>query len=370
MTQDGVTATIDLQAIADNYRLLQRLAGASQMTAVVKANGYGLGMETVSRALQTAGCRTFYTAQYSEAVALRALLPEAVIAPLNGIAPGAEKEARALGIVPIINDPAALERMRNFARFASKPVRAVLHMDTGMNRLGFSESEWEKLKADPALLEGIEVGMVMSHLACSDEPDHPLNELQRARFEKLSGAFPNAKKSFANSHGVFLGRPYHFDQCRAGRALWGTAIPKSDIQPKPVLRLTAPVLQVRRVDSDGSVGYGATHPVTRGMRLATLAAGYADGVLRNLSNPPSTQSRFFIDGHPAPLVGRVSMDLIVVDVTEIPENLVHPGVEVEITGPMQSIDDLAAHAGTIGYELLTHIAARVQRRYLPLTERP
>jgi alanine racemase len=363
MTHDGVTATIDLSLIQANYRLLQSLAPKSEMTAVVKANGYGLGMIEVSKTLAEAGCPRFYTALYAEAVALRAALPSAAITPMHGIAPGEEAEALRLNITPSLHDLASLERMRKFAKAQNKTISVTLHVDTGMNRLGFGASEWEKLKNDLSLLEGIKVDTVMSHFACSDEPNNPMNEQQRGRLNEAAKLFPAAKKSLANSHGIFLGPNYHFDQCRPGRALWGTNVPQAQTQPRQVVRITAPLLQVRRVDSDGTVGYGATHPAKKGAVFATLSAGYADGILRSLSNPPAA-SRFYIGKHAAPIVGRVSMDLIVIDVSNIPENLVHPGAEIEISGPQQSMDELATAAGTIGYELLTHIAARVERKYI------
>lgn len=365
----GVTATIDLNMIAANYRLLQQRAPHSEMAGVVKANGYGLGADEIAKTLYACGCRTFYVALYTEALSLRKTIPDGVIAVLGGIPPGAKQEAHDQRITPVINDLAALARWRELATTLDIELDAILHIDTGMNRTGLDAFEFAKLKENnTTLTRGVNITHVMSHLACSDEPDHAMNQQQLSMFRDVSAAFPTAKKSFANSCGVFLGADYHFDQCRAGRALPGMDLPPVfATEMNQALRLTAPIISLRSIDRDGTVGYAATQHVKKGARLATLAAGYADGVLRSLSNrdqPP--HSHFYLGSHKVPLVGRVSMDLIVVDVSAVPEQLAQPGALVDLAGPHQTVDQLATAAGTIGYELLTHIAARVRRVYVPL----
>ncbi len=357
----GVTCVVDLNAVAYNYRLLQSRAPKSEIAGVFKANGYGLGATAIATALNKIGCKNFYVALFDEALKLRAALPAISIAVLGGVPAGAEDEARANNILPVINDLGALSRWQG---------PALLHVDTGMNRLGLDAREWKKLCDDPSLAAHVPFTHIMSHLSCADEPEHPLNAEQLKKFETIAKHFPQAKRSFANSNGVLLGPAYHFDQCRPGRALYGMATPASTpANLRNAVSLFAPVIMVRSIDSDMPVGYGATQHMRAGTRLATIAAGYADGLLRALSNSDRRQvSHFYIGDHKVPLVGRVSMDLITLDVSHVPEALVHTGARVEIMGPHQSADELAASAGTIGYEMLTNISARVTRKYVPLSE--
>lgn len=361
---DSITATIDLKVIAANYRALMGLAPGTTLAGTVKADGYGLGAIPISKTLYAEGCRHFYVAQFGEGLALRAALPrDARIAVLGGIPKGEEKQALQEKLEAVINEPAALERLQNFARAHNTQMSATLHLDTGMNRLGLTQGEWDRCKDK---LDGIGLTHLLSHLACADEPGHSLNEEQRACFVALTQDFPETRKSFANSCGLFLGRAFHFDEARPGRALSGMDLPAGINNPlRPALTLTTPIVQLRTVERDGTMGYGATQTVKKGMRLATLAGGYADGLHRALSNRDGcTAHHFHIGGTPVPLVGRVSMDFIVVDVSALPESVLRLGTEVEIAGANQSIDTLALSAGTIGYELMTHIAPRVQRRYI------
>jgi alanine racemase len=364
----GVTATVDLNAIAANYRLLKARAPLANMAGVIKANGYGLGAKEVAAALKACGCKTFYVAIYDEALGLRAAFADERIAVLGGIPPGMEEDAWAKNITPVINDLASLLRMRECAKKNGRKIDIILHVDTGMNRLGLDASEWKTFCENPQLTQGLNLSLVMSHLACSDEWAHPMNRQQLERFKALTAAFPQTKKSFANSCGILLGGDFHFDECRPGRALFGTDL-MDEFATKlaPAVRLEAPILMVRLIDSDGSVGYSATQRVRKGARLATLSAGYADGLLRSLSHSDQRQPcHFYLGEHKAPLAGRVSMDLIVIDVSQIPAEIAHPGAMVEIAGPHQTMDALAQAAGTIGYELLTHIAPRVKKVYTPL----
>lgn len=358
----GALATIDLSVIAQNLRVLQGMCGTSEVAATIKADGYGLGALPLAKTLYQTGCRSFYVAHLEEALSLRALHTDTTIYVLHGIPENSEAEAFANNITPIITDLDALARMRNAAKKIGKTIPVNVHVDTGMNRIGFSQSEWQTLCTTPSLLKGLDVKMVMSHFACSDEPLHPMNEQQRMKFIGATKHFGSTKKTLANSHGVFLGPNMHFDQVRPGRALSGTG---GLAGLKNALSVHAPIIQLRSIDSEGSVGYGATQRVQKGMRLAALAYGYADGLHRVFSNNDQTANHhFYLHGIAVPIMGRISMDLVMVDVSKVPENLVHVGGMVEIVGEHQSVDDLAAHIGSIGYELMTHIGTRVERRYI------
>jgi alanine racemase len=363
-------ATIDLNAIAANYRALKNICNTVEVAATIKANAYGLGAKTIEQTLYKTGCRSFYVAHYSEALELRALHTDTTLFVLHGIPNGAEAEAQHNTITGIVTDLGALARLQHHAKTSGKICAANLHVDTGMNRLGFSAKEWATLKTIPALLDGINVTHVMSHFACSDEPAHAMNKQQQQKFITETKTFSTAKLSLCNSHGIFLGNDMHFDQVRPGRALTGTNITGTPIPAnslKNALSLHAPILQLRSIDSYESVGYGAMQRVKAGSRLATLALGYADGLPRSFSNNDQVQTHhFYLHGTPVPLVGRVSMDLIVVDVSHVPEATIQIGDMVEIAGTHQRIDDVAAQIGTIGYELMTQIGHRIERNYIEL----
>jgi alanine racemase len=356
------TLTINLAAIAANYRLMQARAPHVDMAAVVKADGYGMGAVKVTETLVAADCKNVYAANYDEALILRDRFPALGIAVFAGVPAGAEKDSIQKNITPVITDLGALHRLR-----AKSPAPTIiLHVDTGMNRLGFDAREWQELLDHRDHLEGVKVGYLLSHLACPDEFNHPMNAKQLQRFTACAAHFPSTKKSLSSSFGVLLGDDYHFEQCRIGRALYGMNIPP---EYKTTLRhavtLTAPILMLREMDRNMSVGYGATQHMKKGARLATIACGYADGIFRSLSNSDAHHAaHFHIQGHKAPIVGRVSMDLITLDISAVPEHLAHGGAEVELAGRYQSIDDLAAMAGTIGYEVLTRLGERVKRIYV------
>ncbi|HSE78995.1 MAG TPA: alanine racemase [Alphaproteobacteria bacterium] len=354
--------TVDLGAIVANYRLLRsRLTGA-ECAVVVKADAYGLGAIRVAPALAAAGARHFFVAQLGEALEIRDVLPpETRIYVLNGMLPGEAEEFRARGVVPVLNDLGQIEAWSREAQRSGRKLPATLHFDTGMSRLGLSNGEADRLIAGPRHLEHIEVAIVMSHLACADEPGHPLNASQRDAFASRRRAFPQVPASLANSSGIFLGPQYHFDLARPGCALYG--INPTPGHPNPVgqvARLSGKILQIRDVDPPKTVGYGATHRVTATTRVATIAAGYADGWLRSLSNRGSA---YFGDLR-VPIVGRVSMDLITLDVSSAPQ--IKVGDTVELMGDRLPVDDVAAKAGTIGYEVLTRLGRRFARVYVDL----
>ena len=364
----GAALIVDLDAIADNFHQIQRTCPGARVGAAVKANAYGLGVGPVTRTLAAAGCETFFVATPAEGMALRADEGHAEIVVLNGPEPGNVKEFRNARLTPTLN---SLDQIADWGANADG-ARAWLHVDTGMNRLGLGASDVETLLADPARLNGVEVAAVLSHLACADTPDHPMNAAQldafndlRARLAPVAGDVP---ASLANSPGVFLGPEYHLDIVRPGAALYG--IRPSAQQPNPMSQVSdiyTKILQLRDVDTPMTVGYGAAHQVTGPRRIATLAAGYADGYPRAAG---ATDGRgegksmcAFIEGQAAPVAGRISMDLITIDVTDIPDALCRPGQTVELLGPNVSADELANAAGTIAYEVLSRLGPRLHVSY-------
>ena len=353
--------TVDLDAIVANWRMLREKTAPAECAAVVKADSYGLGVEPVARALAAAGCASFFVATIDEGLQLRALLPDAAIFVLSGLV-GGEAEAEAAKLIPVLN---SLEQIAAWSAQASrrgKTLPAALHLDTGMTRLGLEVAEIDRLADDPARLAGIRTELVMSHFACADEPDDAMNAAQIERFQRLSARLPvTARRSISASSGIFLGRHAHFDLVRPGAALYGlNPCPGTANPMAPVVRLTAEILQIRDVDTPMTVGYGATHRVTQPGRTATAAVGYADGYLRSLGN----RGHGIIKGERVPVVGRISMDLTCFDISALPSGSVAPGDRVELIGPGHGADELAAEAGTIGYEILTSLGHRAIRRYV------
>lgn len=356
----GAELTIDLGAIVANYNRLRRELGAVPCAAVVKADAYGLGAARVAPALAAAGCDTFWVAHLEEGIALRAILPQARIFVLIG--PRGDSAATYVrhGLTPTLNAPDEIETWATHAAGTA----AALHIDTGMSRLGLSPRDMDWLTDHAVLLDRVPLAYVMSHLVVAEEPDHPLNAEQLHRFRAARQRLPQlarAKASFANSSGIFLGPDFHFDLGRPGAALYGLAPTES--QPNPMaqaVHLQARILQVRDVDVGDSVGYGAAHLRLRRGRIATLPAGYADGYMRGLSH----RGRVVIGAHTVPVVGRVSMDLITIDVSDLPADLARPGQLATLIGPGMTPDDVGALAGTNGYEVLTQLSRRYRRRYV------
>ncbi|MCB9929977.1 MAG: alanine racemase [Alphaproteobacteria bacterium] len=348
--------TIDLEAVAANWRLLRDRVQPAECAAVVKADAYGLGMAPVVRALADAGCRTFFVATLEEAVALRLQLPDVTVGMLSDRVEPQVRDLTAHRITPVLNHPGDVTAWRR----RGAPARAWLHVDTGMHRLGLSPEEWRALLAERPDWREYGIGGVMSHFACADERDHPLNAYQRdaARAAARAAGLP---LSLGNSPGIFLGEAYRGDLVRPGMALYGLNPKPYAANPmRPVVRLEAQVLQVREVTAAGTAGYGATAAVRPGQTLATVGLGYADGLLRSLSG----RGFLYFAGVAAPIVGRVSMDSIIVDVSRLSPKPA-PGDWAEVIGPNHPPDDLADKAGTIGYEILTSLGARYARTYLP-----
>lgn len=364
VTGAGALLTVDLDAIATNYRHLSEYLGPStECGAVVKADAYGLGLDPVARALWAAGCHCFFVALTQEGLRLRELLPDAAIHVFNGVEADTAAATAAAGLVPVLNHPGQLEAWAGEAQARAATLPAMLHVDTGMTRLGLSAAEVEALAGAPEQVAGLDLDAVISHLACADDPDHPLNGEQLAQFEtalKILVPLRPRRASLASSSGIFLGAPFHFDLARPGAALYGINLVTSDTSPMTqAIKLQGKILQTRTIDTPSAVGYGATHRAEPGQRIATIGVGYADGFLRSLSNSASA----FIGGVRVPVIGRVSMDLITIDVTAVPAVDTHPGALVDLIGPEHTADDLAREAGTIGYEILSALGQRFERHY-------
>jgi len=353
----GSVLEIDLAAIVGNWRRLGlRLGGGALCAAVVKADAYGLGMARVAPALADAGCRLLFVATIDEGLALRRLLPTVEIAVLNGLLPGTAGDFRRARLVPVLNSLGEIAAWRERAQTRALP--AMIHVDTGMRRLGLPPDELDRLAAEPRRLDGLSLRAVVSHLACADQPAHPMNAEQLAAFGAARARLPPAPASLAASSGIFLDPAYHGDIARPGAALYGVNPQPSHPNPmSQVIKLKGRILQVRDVDTGEGVGYGAAHRLSRPSRIATIAVGYADGWLRSSSNRGSVG----IAGQRAPVVGRISMDLTTIDVTGI--DAARPGAMVDLLDAGYGVDDAAASAGTIGYEVLTAIGRRALRLY-------
>lgn len=341
---------VDLGAIVANWGDLCARHAPGKVAGVVKADAYGLGAAPVARALHAAGCQTFFVAHLHEGMALRAALgPGPMIAVLNGFRPGDDADA---GLTPVLNTLGDVHDHRGR--------RAILHLDTGMARLGLDAREQAALAADDPLRASLDLAYVMTHLACADEADHPMNLAQRQRFAAACAAFPGVPRSLANSSGLFLGAGFASALARPGCALYGINPTPAAANPmRQVMRLETPILQIRNIEPGETVGYGASWRAERPSRIATIAAGYADGYLRSLSGRASAD----FGGRPVPLVGRVSMDLITLDVTDRPEITEASRITL-IGGASCTPDALAAASGTIGYEILTSLGARYARDYV------
>ena len=362
----GAILTVDLDAIQENWKRLAAKAAPAECGAAVKGNAYGLGVEQVARALWVAGCRTFFVARPMEGGELRQFLPrEAVIYVLDGLFPGqAEFYAREdLRPALITNDEA-----REWAAFGTQYGRnlpCAIHVDTGINRLGFSGPAFEALIGNNEIMARLNLTLLMSHLACADEPNHPLNGRQKAAFANARRRLPGIPASLANSSGIFLGSEFRHDLVRPGIALYGGNPVAPGANPMlPVAHLEGTVLQVREIQAGESVGYGATWRATRQTRIAVLGAGYKDGVPRSLSSRATNgPAQAWIGGRRCPVIGRISMDMMAVDVTEVPVDRCRRGTRAELIGRNIAIDETAEWAGTISYELLTRLGQRFTRLY-------
>ncbi|MGE3529187.1 MAG: alanine racemase [Methyloceanibacter sp.] len=363
---DTALLIIDRDAVAANYRALRALASPAECGAVVKADAYGLGMAQLAPTLWQAGCRTFFVATLDEGESLRACLPEATIYVLSGLMPETGPLYREHSLRPVLNSADEVMEWASFCQAAGERLPCAVHIDTGMNRLGLSADEVDRIANAPGLWPALTLSLVMSHLACADEPGHAKNEAQRKLFDRLRVALPQAPASFANSPGILLGPAYCHDLVRPGLALYGGhPRGRGDNPFRPVVTLMGRVLRVRDAAPGETVGYGATRSFREATRLAIVSVGYADGFFRSLSVADGEEgSAGYVGPHPAPIVGRVSMDLVVLDVSRVPAELARRGALVELIGPNVPAHMLAAHAGTIDYEVLTNLGRRALRRYV------
>ena len=358
----GALLSIDLDAICANWRLLKEMLGPADCAAVVKADAYGLDASRVAPALARAGCGHFFVAHLDEAIALRPHLPAAArLYVLHGAPPGVEAEFLAHDLIPVLNCLPQVDAWSRLARAEQRALPALLQVDTGMARLGLAASELAAIVADPGRLHGIQLCYLMSHLACAEAQDNPSNALQLERFRAALTAFPQIPGSFANSSGIFLGRDYHFGLARPGAALYGVAPVAGAANPmRAVIRLQGRVIQTRRIEAGSGVGYGLSWRAAQASRIATVAVGYADGYLRSLSNRGLAR----VDGIELPLVGKVSMDTITLDVSALPADALQTGSLVDLIDDSHGVDAVAERTGTIAYEILTSLGARYARRYI------
>jgi alanine racemase len=358
----GATLTIDCRAIIRNWRELGNYAAPAGCAAVVKADAYGCGLEPVATALAANGCNTFFVADLPEARRLRGVLPRATIYVTNGIISGTAPAFADINVQPVIGNLAELAEWDAFRNVHGWSGGAALHFDTGMNRLGLAVEEAPALAAR-AKMPNHGITLVMSHLACSDEPQHPLNDLQIYALREIRSMFRGIPASLANSSGIYLGASTHFDLTRPGVALYGgNPTPDRDNPMQPVIELKARVVQTRAIERGASVGYNATWTAKRQTRIAIVAAGYGDGYPRPVGASDSfTGGEVVAAGQRCQVVGRVSMDLAAVDITDIPENALRRGDTVTLIGDGVTIDDVAKWSRTISYDILTRLGHRYHR---------
>jgi alanine racemase len=362
--ETGGVLTIDLAAIAANWQGLAHFCAPAECAAVVKADAYGCGLEPVVAKLAQAGCKTFFVADPAEGRRARALTDDAVIYVLNGFTPHAGATFANANLRPVINSPTELAEWGAFVSANDWHGGAALHVDTGMNRLGIAPEDAAGI-ADRLKSAAHGFTLLMSHLACAETPEHPLNEKQIRNFRELRILFRGVPSSLANSSGIFLGGTVHCDLVRPGVALYGgNPTPERKNQMSPVVELTGRILQVRTVAKGETIGYGATFTTTRVSRVAIIAVGYGDGYLRAASaakGKPAAQ--VIVAGQRCTLVGRVSMDLVAVDVTDLPQGRARRGDLATLIGSEIDVDELAEACGTISYEVLTSLGRRYARSY-------
>ncbi len=354
------TLEVDVKAVCENWHRLDKASGAAETAAVVKADAYGLGADPIVPALCEYGVKTFFVANVFEGVQIREAtkpFPERKIFVLNGFDLCAAPQFAKHNLIPVLNTIQEIQTFLAQTEIDSESPVAV-QMDTGMNRLGLSRKEISELSQSKGSLERLNIILWMSHLACAEDPDHPLNKRQLDRFNSSLEKLPPAPASLANSAGIHLGSEYHFDVVRPGIALYGGS-PSPGNRMQPVVRFAGKILQLRDVDEGETVGYGAEFRAERTSKIATVGAGYADGILRSLGNTSS----LMIGSYAVPIVGRVSMDVLALDVTDLPPSYLREGDHVPLIDTQNLIDDVAKQADTISYEILTRLGARSKRIY-------
>jgi alanine racemase len=362
-TATGVL-TVDLDAIVANWRKLEKTAVPAECAAVIKANAYGCGAEQVARALSHAGCKTFFVATLDEARRVRAAMPSATLYALNGFFQNTGDAYAEVDCKPVIGDLNELAEWDVFCRRSGWHGGAAIQIDTGMNRLGLSVVEAQGII--PRINAGDHgITLVMSHLVCGELVNNPTNARQLAAFREIASLFSNVPASLSNSSGIYLGPQFQFDLVRPGAALYGiNPTPEADNPMQPVVDLKARIVQIRNIERGETVGYGGTWTARRPTKLAIVASGYADGYFRAASASDGTRgAEAVVAGKRCPIAGRVSMDLAAIDITDLPQNAARRGHMVTLIGEGITVDELAHHFGTIGYEVLTSLGPRYARIY-------
>lgn len=359
--------TINLPAIQSNWLKLRSIANGAAIAGVIKANAYGLGAKDIGKALYNVGCREFFLASIDEALVARSYLPEdTVVYVLGGIGINNERLLIESKITPVLCSVAAITTWSNTNSRLGIATPSAIKVNTGMTRFGLDLKEFERLCESPELVRAVNPLLVMSHLACADEPEHPLNYLQHDRFNActilIKKLLPSLRFSLANSSGIFLGDDWHFDLCRPGAALYGiNPTPNQPNPMSPVVRLSLPITQVRKLDAVATIGYGCAASLPDGARVAVVAGGYADGLHRTLGAQPEG----YLNGHLIRAVGRISMDSTIFDISSInlPEEQLL-GTKIEVINDLLSLDYLSQKNKSLGYEVLTSLGGRYPREYV------
>ncbi|CDG83568.1 alanine racemase [Janthinobacterium agaricidamnosum] len=359
--RSGAILTVDLDAIRANYRLLRQRAQPATCSAVLKSDAYGLGAAPIAAVLYDEGCRHFFVAHLDEGITLRqSLAPDAAIFVLHGPPVDTEAEFIASQLIPVLNSTQQVAGWSAHAALLGRSLPAIVQVDSGMSRMGLSPAEVDAWLEDPHFLDGIELQYLMSHLACADERDNPMNAMQLERFQAIRARLPACPASLANSSGIFLSGAYHFDLVRPGAALYGIAPHRDAANPMaPVVRLQGKVVQTRTIERGDHVGYSLRYTASETRQVATVSVGYADGWLRSMSN----HGVAIVDGVRVPQIGTISMDTITLDVSAIPRERVLPGSLVDLICAEHPVDAVAGLANTIGYEVLTNLGSRFYREY-------
>ena len=365
----GAILSIDLGALTSNYHFLTKKLGGRKPSAVIKADGYGLGALPIAITLANAGCQIFFVANLEEGIRLRNGLNETEVSEysdteihvLSGLMSNTEDVYEVSRLIPVLGSLNQIYDWKVYCQRNNEALPCDIHVDTGISRLGLPPVELAILEIDPSRIESLNISLIISHLACADKPDHTKNKEQLIAFNHVRKVLPQGRASLANSSGIFLGTDYHFDLARPGAALYGLEPITDQANPMAqVVRLQGKIAQIRDIDTPQTVGYGATHCTEGPARIATVSVGYADGYSRHLSS----KGIGYIGDFPVPIVGRISMDLITFNITGVPENLCQVGNLVDLIGPNNPVDVIARDSGTIGYEVLTNLGSRFHRRYM------
>jgi alanine racemase len=360
----GAILTIDLKAVANNWKVLaSKMPSGTLCGAALKTDAYGLGAQKIASTLVWAGCKNYFVAYPFEGKAIRDVVGDQQIFVLNGLIQGGEADLVANDLIPVITSKIGLKQWSDYAKKIGKKLKAAIHVDTGMVRLGIPTIEFVEMLEDISVFDGVEPVLIMSHLACADEKENPKNKQQLELFSNIVIAFrkffPNAKASFANSAGIYLGQEYHFDLARPGIGLYGGLPAKGISDLQPVISLKARILQIQDAEPPQTIGYGASYKLDKKRKIATAAIGYGDGYFRSLSN----SGIGYIENQPVPAVGRVSMDLTTFDITDVNKN-VNVGDYIDIINSNNTLEALANEAKTINYEVLTNLGKRYFRKYI------